>query len=74
VRRASKVLVLHEDTHTGSFGAEISATIAETHSRARRTGEAGHRTRHAGPFSPPLEGLSAAGRRCREGLRDLAEY
>ena len=29
VRKTSKVLILHEDTHSGGFGGEIAATIAE---------------------------------------------
>jgi pyruvate/2-oxoglutarate/acetoin dehydrogenase E1 component len=29
VQRCSKVIVLHEDTRTAGFGAEIAATIAE---------------------------------------------
>ena len=29
VRKTGKVLIVHEDTHTAGFGAEIAATIAE---------------------------------------------
>jgi 2-oxoisovalerate dehydrogenase E1 component beta subunit len=56
VRKTSKVLVLHEDTRTGGFGAEIAATIAE---RAFEDLD-GPVKRLAAPdspvpFSPPLE-------------------
>jgi 2-oxoisovalerate dehydrogenase E1 component beta subunit len=56
VRRCSKVLVLHEDTRTGGFGAEIAATIAE-HAFEHLDGPV---VRVAAPdtpvpFSPPLE-------------------
>jgi 2-oxoisovalerate dehydrogenase E1 component beta subunit len=56
VTRTGKALVLHEDTRTGGFGAEIAATIAEEAFESLD----GPVTRVAAPdtpvpFSPPLE-------------------
>jgi 2-oxoisovalerate dehydrogenase E1 component beta subunit len=76
VGKTSKVLVLHEDTHTGGFGGEIAATIAEEvfeqlDAPVKRIAAPDTPV----PFSPPLEkayipqvGDVAA------GIRELAEY
>jgi 2-oxoisovalerate dehydrogenase E1 component beta subunit len=76
VRKTSKVLVLHEDTHTGGFGAEISATIAE---EAFEDLDAPVRRVTAPdtpvPFSPPLEkAFIPQVEDVVQGLRALAEY
>ena len=76
VRKTSKVLVLHEDTRTGGFGAEISATIAE---EAFEDLDAPVRRIAAPdtpvPFSPPLErAFIPQVEDVVTGLRELAEY
>ncbi len=76
VRRCSKVLVLHEDTRTGGFGAEIAATIAE---EAFEQLDAPVRRIAAPdtpvPFSPPLEkAFIPQVEDVVTGLRDLAAY
>jgi 2-oxoisovalerate dehydrogenase E1 component beta subunit len=75
-RKTSKVLVLHEDTRTGGFGAEIAATIAE---EAFEDLDAPVRRIAAPdtpvPFSPPLEkAFIPQVEDVVAGLRELAEY
>jgi 2-oxoisovalerate dehydrogenase E1 component beta subunit len=76
VRRTSKVLVLHEDTRTGGFGAEIAATIAEEAFEDLD----GPVLRIAAPdtpvpFSPPLEkAFIPQVEDVVKGLRDLVSY
>ena len=76
VRKTSKVIVLHEDTHTGGFGAEIAATIAE---EAFESLDAPPRRITAPdtpvPFSPPLEhAFIPQVEDVVAGLRELAAY
>jgi 2-oxoisovalerate dehydrogenase E1 component beta subunit len=76
VRKTSKVVVLHEDTHTGGFGAEIAATIAE---EAFEDLDAPPRRLTAldtpVPFAPVLEAAFAPQvADVVAALRDLSEY
>ncbi len=76
VEKTSKVLVLHEDTRTGGFGAEIAATITE---EAFENLDAPVKRIAAPdapvPFSPPLEkAFIPQVDDVVAGLRDLAEY
>ena len=76
VRKTSKVLVLHEDTHTGGFGAEIAATIAEQafedlDGPVRRITAPDSPV----PFSPPLEkAYIPQVEDVVTGVRELASY
>ena len=75
-RKTSKVLVLHEDTRTGGFGAEIAATIAE---EAFEDLDAPVRRITAPdtpvPFSPALErAFIPQVDDVVAGLREMAEY
>ena len=76
VEKTSKALILHEDTHTGGFGAEIAATIAE---EAFESLDAPVRRIAAPdtpvPFSPPLEkAFIPQVEDVVAGLKELAEY
>ncbi len=76
VEKTSKALVLHEDTHTGGFGAEIAATIAEEGFESLDAPV----SRIAAPdtpvpFAPPLEkAFIPQVEDVLAGLRELAEY
>jgi 2-oxoisovalerate dehydrogenase E1 component beta subunit len=76
VTKTSKVLVLHEDTRTAGFGAEIAATIAE---EAFESLDAPVKRIAAPdapvPFSPPLEkAFIPQVETVASGLRELAAY
>jgi 2-oxoisovalerate dehydrogenase E1 component beta subunit len=75
-RKTSKVLVLHEDTRTGGFGAEIAATVAEEafedlDAPVRRVAAPDTPV----PFAPPLEkAFIPQVEDVVKGLRELSEY
>jgi 2-oxoisovalerate dehydrogenase E1 component beta subunit len=76
VEKTSKALVLHEDTRTGGFGAEIVATIAE---EAFENLDAPVKRITAPdapvPFSPPLEkAFIPQVENVVAGLKELGEY
>jgi 2-oxoisovalerate dehydrogenase E1 component beta subunit len=76
VRKTSKVLVLHEDTRTGGFGAEIAATIGE---EAFEELDAPVKRIAAPdtpvPFSPPLEkAFIPQVEDVKAGLEELISY
>jgi pyruvate/2-oxoglutarate/acetoin dehydrogenase E1 component len=76
VEKTSKVLVLHEDTRTGGFGAEIAATITE---EAFENLDAPVKRITAPdtpvPFSPPLEkAFIPQVDDVVAGVKELAEY
>jgi pyruvate/2-oxoglutarate/acetoin dehydrogenase E1 component len=76
VQKTSKVIVLHEDTKTGGFGAEIAATIAE---EAFEDLDAPPRRIAAPdtpvPFAPVLEAAFLPGvDDVVAALREIAEY
>ena len=76
VAKTSKVLVLHEDTRTAGFGAEIAATITEE-AFEDLDGPVKRVTAPDTPvpFSPPLEkAFIPQVEDIVTGLRDLAEY
>jgi len=76
VTKTSKVLVLHEDTRTGGFGAEVAATIAE---EAFEELDAPVKRIAAPdtpvPFSPPLEkAFIPQVEDVKKGLEELISY
>ncbi len=76
VEKTSKAIVLHEDTRTGGFGAEIAATITEEafenlDGPVKRIAAPDSPV----PFSPPLEkAFIPQVEDVVKGLRDLAAY